>query len=124
MNPRLLVKTNFHLLILLFLSLIVKGQELPPVTNYSPGEYGGGNQNWMISQGPDKKIYVANNAGLLQFDGEHWNLYKVPGETAVRRCWPRLATFIPGLIWNLGTGNNRKTEDLSITLLKMLLEGN
>ena len=81
MNLRLLVKT---FLIFLFFSLAVKGQELPPVTNFSPGQYGGGNQNWMISQGPDKQIYVANNAGLLQFDGEHWNLYQVPGETAVR----------------------------------------
>ncbi|GAB2763228.1 hypothetical protein GCM10010465_05350 [Actinomadura fibrosa] len=59
-------------------------QELPPVVNYGAGEYEGGNQNWMISQGPDKKMYVANNAGLFQFDGEHWVLYEVPGKTALR----------------------------------------
>lgn len=38
----------------------------------------------MIAQAPDKTILVANNSGLLQFDGEHWNLYEVPGGTAVR----------------------------------------
>jgi hypothetical protein len=38
----------------------------------------------MIAQGPDKNIFVANNSGLLEYEGEHWNLYKVSGETAVR----------------------------------------
>ncbi len=62
----------------------MKAQELPPVTNFSPGDYNGGNQNWMISQGADKKIYVANNAGLFNMMVTHWNLYEVPGKTALR----------------------------------------
>ncbi len=71
-------------LLTFFFSLLAGAQELPPVTNYDPVKYGAGNQNWMISQGSQKKIFVANNSGLLQFDGEHWNLYEMPNKTAVR----------------------------------------
>ena len=76
------LKTFFYLFFLTSIGL--GAQELPPVTNYAPRDYDAGNQNWMISQGADKNIFVANNSGLLQYDGEHWNLYQVPGETAVR----------------------------------------
>jgi DNA-binding CsgD family transcriptional regulator len=123
MNPRLLVKTNFYLLILLFLSLVVKGQELPPVTNFSPGEYGGGNQNWMISQGPDKKIYVANNGGLLQFDGEHWNLYKVPGETAVRSVLASSRNIYTGAYMEFGYWQQQENGRLKYYSLKDAVGG-
>lgn len=73
-----------YFIFLVLFSWYAKSQELPPVLNFSPNDYKAGNQNWMVSQGPDKKIYVANNAGLLQYDGEHWNLYEVPGKTALR----------------------------------------
>ena len=72
------------LIFIVFLPLAVFAQELPPVLNYSPNDYEAGNQNWMISQGENHQVYVANNSGLLHFDGEHWILYKVPGGTAVR----------------------------------------
>ena len=32
----------------------VVGQELPPIETYSPQQYGGGNQNWAISQSKEK----------------------------------------------------------------------
>lgn len=59
-------------------------QEHPPVLNYTPDIYGADNQNWMLSQDADKSIYVANNKGLLVFNGSHWQLYPSPNETVMR----------------------------------------
>lgn len=65
---------TFYLLIN-FLSI---AQELPPIQSYSPEIYGADNQNWCIDQTLDKYIYVANNLGLLEFNGEKWTLYNSP----------------------------------------------
>ena len=60
------------------------GQELPPVTNFSPNDYSAGNQNWMISQADNKNLYFANSTGLLEYNGECWRLYPVPNKSIVR----------------------------------------
>ena len=46
--------------------------------------YGGENQNWAISQSQEKYIYVANNKGLLEYNGANWQLYPSPNETIIR----------------------------------------
>jgi AraC family chitin signaling transcriptional activator len=51
---------------------------------FEPKAYGAENQNWSISQSNDKFIYVANNKGLLEFNGAIWNLYPSPNETIMR----------------------------------------
>ncbi len=74
-------------LLLFFLLLFSCGtfcQELPPIQNYAPSEYGAENQNWAISQSEDKLIYVANNEGLLEFNGANWKLFKSPNQTILR----------------------------------------
>lgn len=71
-------------ILLFFFSCNVLSQELPPVINFDPVEYEAGNQNWMISQASNKKIYIANSSGLLEFNGSEWNLYPVPNNTIVR----------------------------------------
>ena len=59
-------------------------QELPPIKNFSPSDYNGQNQNWSISQSDDRLIYVANNQGLLEYDGARWTTYPSPNETIMR----------------------------------------
>ena len=76
-------KSTFVLYIF-FISIITKGQELPPIENYSPKLYGAENQNWSISQSDEKYIYVANNSGLLEFNGSKWRLYPSPSNTILR----------------------------------------
>ncbi len=76
------LKYTFPLLCFLFFGL--HAQELPPIQNYQPEEYHGENQNWDISQSLDKLIYVANNKGLLEFNGASWSLYPSPNETIMR----------------------------------------
>ena len=57
---------------------------LPDVFNYTKHAYGGGLQNWDIQQDNNGIIYVANNEGLISFDGNTWNLYPLPNKTIVR----------------------------------------
>ena len=38
----------------------------------------------MIAQAENKDLYFANSTGLLEFNGEKWNLYPVPNKTIVR----------------------------------------
>ena len=56
----------------------------PEVTNYTRQMYLGGLQNWDIQQDSNGIIYIANNEGLLSFDGRYWHLFPLPNKTIVR----------------------------------------
>ncbi|MFW5645044.1 MAG: hypothetical protein ACOCZL_03955 [Bacteroidota bacterium] len=43
--------------------------------NFTKGEYQGDYQNWGIDVGSDSFVYVANNRGLLVYDGITWESY-------------------------------------------------
>ncbi|GAA4280715.1 triple tyrosine motif-containing protein [Gaetbulibacter aestuarii] len=68
----------FLLYFIFFSTFISLAQELPPIAIYQPKEYNAENQNWSISQSKDHYIYVANNSGLLEFNGARWKLYPSP----------------------------------------------
>lgn len=57
---------------------------MPPIKKYSSEIYGGDNQNWMLSQASNNFIYVANNRGLLEFNGSDWRLYMSPNNSVMR----------------------------------------
>ena len=57
---------------------------LPDVINYNKQTYNGGLQNWDIKQDSKGIIYIANNEGLLTFDGNYWSLFPLPNRTIVR----------------------------------------
>lgn len=85
-----LIKSMKKILILfnfLLVTTIVLSQEIPPINVFSTEDYGAENQNWSITQGDDKYIYVANNEGLLEFNGASWNLYPTPNETIMRSVY-------------------------------------
>ncbi len=73
-----------QLLALIMFSQNIFSQELPPIQNFTPTDYNAGNQNWAISQSSEKLIYVANNKGLLEFNGAIWKLYLTPNESIMR----------------------------------------
>jgi len=54
------------------------------VTHYSKQDYGAGSQNWSIDRDDKGFICVANNDGMLIFDGAHWKLYHIPDQTIIR----------------------------------------
>ncbi len=43
-----------------------------PIDYFSPVDYQAGNQNIDFAQNRDMEIFVANNLGVLSFDGSHW----------------------------------------------------
>jgi ligand-binding sensor domain-containing protein/DNA-binding CsgD family transcriptional regulator len=56
----------------------------PFIKNYSRSDYQAGQQNWMIEQGADGRLYFANNEGLLEFDGVNWTIHQLPNGIVVR----------------------------------------
>ena len=41
------------------------------------------NENWDVIQHPNGLIYVANQRGVLEFDGHSWRLIELPGQNSV-----------------------------------------
>ncbi len=75
------------IILLLFSPLFSFSQNtigLPNIVNYNKILYKGGLQNWKIKQDKNGILYVANNEGLLTFDGKHWKIYPLPNKTIVR----------------------------------------
>lgn len=57
---------------------------MPIVSNFSQAVYGGGLQNWSVTQSATGQVYFGNQKGLLSFDGYQWNTYSLPSHTIVR----------------------------------------
>lgn len=60
---------------------------LPFITNYEASDYNAGIQNWDIIQDNLGRIYVANNLGLLEFDGKGWNQYGLNNTKVRAAAW-------------------------------------
>ncbi len=78
------MKQRFFLLLLFGCSLNAVAQWTPIVKNYMTTDYHAGTQNWGIAEQENGWIYIANNYGLLEYDGCYWNLYGLPNSTPVR----------------------------------------
>ncbi|WP_291528450.1 transcriptional regulator [Bacteroides sp. UBA939] len=65
------------LFLLLAYTTTVKADWQRPISNYTRYTYKAGNQNWSIQQHDNGWIYVANNKGLLEYDGVEWNTYPI-----------------------------------------------
>ena len=79
-------RINIAIGFIAFFTLFISGtaQTLPPIQVFSPEDYNADNQNWQISQSEEGFIYVANNRGLLEFDGSNWHVYTSPNNTILR----------------------------------------
>lgn len=119
--------TKLFFLTCLFCSTFITAQELSPVQNFTPSTYKGGNQNWGISQAVNKNIYVANDKGLLQFDGSEWRLYPSPNKTIMRSVNSIKNKIFTGCymefgFWEKDEFNNLKYTSLSSKLKIDLIE--
>jgi DNA-binding CsgD family transcriptional regulator len=56
----------------------------PDIINYSKHTYNGGTQNWDIQQDANGIMYMANNEGVLSFNGTYWKIYPLSNHTNVR----------------------------------------
>jgi ligand-binding sensor domain-containing protein/DNA-binding CsgD family transcriptional regulator len=79
-------------LVLLFIVIILGAGVCPAqetisrneIKSYIRNQYGGGTQNWAMAQDKNNRIYIANNEGLLVFDGTNWQVFPVPNKTILR----------------------------------------
>ncbi|MGH8028813.1 MAG: diguanylate cyclase [Arenimonas sp.] len=55
----------------------------PPVLRFAP-DIEVHPRNFAVAQGPDGIVYVGNQEGVLEFDGESWRLLRLPNEDIVR----------------------------------------
>ncbi len=62
----------------------IKDIGLPFIKNYNRDIYSAGSQNWDIVQDSNGLMYFANNGGILEFDGNNWQIYRVSNESVVR----------------------------------------
>jgi AraC family transcriptional regulator, chitin signaling transcriptional activator len=85
---RLLVNQNASYVLLwaigCIFSISANAQELLPFQNFAPDTYHGETQNWNISQSINKNIFIANNKGLIEYNGATWKLYPSPNHTIIR----------------------------------------
>ncbi|MBE0674204.1 MAG: hypothetical protein IH591_06050, partial [Bacteroidales bacterium] len=81
---RTLIPVMMFILPTLGLSGQFKSIGVPEIRNISRSEYGGGTQNWDIADDDQGNIYVANNNGILRFDGEDWVAFPAVNNSVVR----------------------------------------
>lgn len=116
------VKDLKILLMLLFNFHLIWGQELPPITNFTPEIYGAENQNWSISQSKENYIYVANNSGLLEYNGAKWKLYSSPNNTIIRSVAAINAKIYTGSYMEFGYWERNDYGELNYTSLSKKIE--
>ena len=56
----------------------------PEIENYSIEDYNADNQNWGIDVDEKGVAFVANNKGLLRYNGQSWQLFELPQKTIIR----------------------------------------
>jgi DNA-binding CsgD family transcriptional regulator len=86
----ILLKARRTIIVLLILvpTLSISGQfksiGVPEILNIGRSEYQGGTQNWTIVDDEQGNIYVANNNGILRFDGEDWETFPASNNSVIR----------------------------------------
>ena len=76
----------YYLICLFSVNALAQNHEengFPGITNFSPKEYNAFRQNWVITQDDRGVMYVGNTDGLLEFDGNTWQIHTVPNKSAV-----------------------------------------
>lgn len=61
-----------------------EAMEVPRVVHFTRQQYNAQNQNWSIGQAADGRMFFGNTAGLLRYDGAHWQIFSRPGSHVVR----------------------------------------
>ena len=120
----------FIISLLTFFSTIAQSQNLsllPPIYNYSQTQYKAGMQNWQVTQCEDGVLYVANNQGLLTFDGQVWQLHYLPQKKIARSVFadssnPNSRVYV-GSFEEFGYFQRNAQNRLVYTSLKDQLKG-
>lgn len=88
------MRRNSYITVLLLFALALRlsATEVIPsvfVQNYTVGDYKASCQNWGLAVTDEGILYVANNSGLLTFDGNSWRIHELPEQAIVSRIFTR-----------------------------------
>ena len=109
---------HIKLLIISLLCLnLIFSQYNPPIQNFTPELYQAGDQNWKISQDDSNRVYVANNFGLLEFNGINWKLHPTPNNTIMRSVLAKNNEVYTGAYMDFGYWLRQKDGQLTYTSL-------
>ncbi|MEM8889231.1 MAG: triple tyrosine motif-containing protein, partial [Bacteroidota bacterium] len=98
---------------------------IPLIRNFTHEEYDGFIQNWDIVQDPRGFIYVANNSGILEYDGVNWRKIPVPGNPVIRSlAVDDQGTIFVGALGDLGYLKADSLGELSFASLTHFLPEN
>ena len=110
-------------IVLYVICLPVLGQQLvPPIQNYQLLDYKGGSKNWDISVNDNGELFVANNKGLLHYNGEDWTLHELPGNTIIRSVESIGNRVYTGSYEEFGYWTKNEFGELRYTSLTYLIE--
>lgn len=120
------MKNKAYILSFLFIaiqfSVCFSQDELPPIEVYTTKDYNAGNQNWSITQAENRYVYVANNKGLLEFNGAVWTLYNSPNETVIRSVTAINERIYTGCYMEFGYWSHNQFGTLDYTSLSKTLQ--
>ncbi|WP_103923403.1 two component regulator three y domain-containing protein [Algoriphagus boritolerans] len=114
---------GFWFLSLFLITLTAFGQQsndykgLPFIANYEPATYEAGIQNWDIIQDDVGRIYIANNLGLLEFDGKFWKRYGLNNTKVRSAFWGKDGRIYVGSQADFGFLSSDETGTLKYTSL-------
>ena len=63
---------------------LLHSQGIPLLQNFKPKDYAAGTQNWALLQDSSGLIYVANNVGILEYDGVNWRTIQTANKSVAR----------------------------------------
>ncbi len=88
---------NFPLLSQSAQSAIWSEMGLPEMHHFRPGDYQGGALNYAITQDSLGLVYVANESGILVYDGTHWEHIFLPANGAAQAlCYAQKKICVGG----------------------------
>ncbi len=73
-----------YILFLFIGSFNCQATTVPQIINFDKSTYQAHSQNWSITQTPNAYLYSGNSSGMLEFDGQQWELYSLPEKQKVR----------------------------------------
>lgn len=106
------------------IGLVSNAQFSPYFKNYSIADYNAGNQNWGLSKSDSSQLFVANNQGLLTFDGITWKLNEMPNKTTIRSVLHKDDRIYVGSYEEFGYWKKDNRGVLTYTSLSNLIENN
>ena len=57
---------------------------MPMLHNLKPKDYHAGTQNWALLQDQRGVMYVGNNVGVLEYDGQNWRIMQTGNKSVSR----------------------------------------